>query len=144
MAEYYFNLPPITTLTIPQQAALDDPAQIALSGGPGTGKSVVSVWRHISNHMSNPAKKSLLLTYTTTLKEYLKACCRSQNEDAAKMVATSLKSRDKIHKYKFAEKSLTKLKIWMKATIMVFCQMCHTELTIRRFFIQTTVVISRS
>lgn len=103
MAEYYFNLPPITTLTIPQQAALDDPAQIALSGGPGTGKSVVSLWRHISNHMSNPAKKSLLLTYTTTLKEYLKACCRSQNEDAAKMVATSLKSRDKIHKYKFAE-----------------------------------------
>lgn len=98
MAEYYFNLPPITTLTIPQQAALDDPAQIALSGGPGTGKSVVSLWRHISNHMSNPAKKSLLLTYTTTLKEYLKACCRSQNEDAAKMVATSLKSRDKIHK----------------------------------------------
>ena len=115
MAEYYFNLPPITALTIPQQAALDDPAQIALSGGPGTGKSVVSLWRHISNHMSNPAKKSLLLTYTTTLKEYLKACCRSQNEDAAKMV-----------------------------TIMVFCQMCHTELTIRRFFIQTTVVISRS
>ena len=57
MAEYYFNLPPITTLTIPQQAALDDPAQIALSGGPGTGKSVVSLWRHISNHMSNPAKK---------------------------------------------------------------------------------------
>lgn len=103
MAEYYFNLPPITALTIPQQAALDDPAQIALSGGPGTGKSVVSLWRHISNHMSNPAKKSLLLTYTTTLKEYLKACCRSQNEDAAKMVATSLKSRDKIHKYKFAE-----------------------------------------
>lgn len=103
MAGYYFNLPQITDLTIPQQAALDDSEQIALSGGPGTGKSVVSLWRHISNYMSNPAKRSLLLTYTTTLKEYLKACCRSQNEDAAKMVATSMKSLYKIHNYKFAE-----------------------------------------
>lgn len=103
MAGYYFNLPQITDLTIPQQAALDDPEQIALSGGPGTGKSVVSLWRHISNYMNNPTKRSLLLTYTTTLKEYLKACCRSQNEDAAKMVATSINSRYRIHNYKFAE-----------------------------------------
>ncbi|WP_165155002.1 3'-5' exonuclease [Parabacteroides sp. ZJ-118] len=103
MAGYYFNLPQITDLTIPQQAALDDLGQIALSGGPGTGKSVVSLWRHISNYISNPAKRSLLLTYTTTLKEYLKACCRSQNEDAAKMVATSINSRYKIHNCKFAE-----------------------------------------
>lgn len=103
MAGYYFNLPPITALTIPQQAALDDPAQIALSGGPGTGKSVVSLWRHISNYMSNPVKRSLLLTYTTTLKEYLKACCRNQNAAAAGMVATSLKSRNKIQHTRFAE-----------------------------------------
>lgn len=103
MAGYYFNLPPITALTIPQQAALDDPAQIALSGGPGTGKSVVSLWRHISNYMSNPTKRSLLLTYTTTLKEYLKACCRSQNVTAASMVETSLKSRYKIRNNRFAE-----------------------------------------
>ena len=53
--------------------------------------------------MNNPTKRSLLLTYTTTLKEYLKACCRSQNEDAAKMVATSINSRYRIHNYKFAE-----------------------------------------
>lgn len=103
MAEYYFNLPPITALTISQQAALDDPAQIALSGGPGTGKSVVSLWRHISNYMSNPTKRSLLLTYTTTLKEYLKACCRSQNVTAASMVETSLKSMYKIRNTRFAE-----------------------------------------
>lgn len=103
MAGYYFNLPQITDLTIPQQAALDDSEQIALSGGPGTGKSVVLLWRHISNYISNSAKRSLLLTYTTTLKEYLKACCRSQNEDAAKMIATSMKSQYKIHNYKFAE-----------------------------------------
>lgn len=103
MAGYYFNLPQITDLTIPQQAALDDSGQIALSGGPGTGKSVVSLWRHISNYISNPVKRSLLLTYTTTLKEYLKACCRSQNEEAAEMVATSIKSKHEIHTYKFTE-----------------------------------------
>ena len=39
MAGYYFNLPQITQLTIPQQAALNETKQIALSGGPGTGKS---------------------------------------------------------------------------------------------------------
>ena len=50
MAGYYFNLPQITQLTIPQQAALNETKQIALSGGPGTGKSVVSLWRHISNY----------------------------------------------------------------------------------------------
>lgn len=38
---YYFRLPPITQLTLSQQAALNETEQIALSGGPGTGKSVV-------------------------------------------------------------------------------------------------------
>ena len=103
MAGYYFNPPPITALTTSQQAALDDPAQIALSGGPGTGKSVVSFWRHISNYMSEPVKESLLLTYTTTLKEYLKACCKSKNAKAADKVATSLKSKYNIKHTRFAE-----------------------------------------
>ncbi|MDR1160723.1 MAG: hypothetical protein LBK45_00135, partial [Tannerellaceae bacterium] len=81
MAGYYFNLPQITQLTISQQAALNETNQIALSGGPGTGKSVVSLWRHISNYQRN--KKSLLLTYTTTLAKYLSACCITQNSNAA-------------------------------------------------------------
>ena len=69
MPGYYFNLPLITNLTTEQQAALNETEQIALSGGPGTGKSVVSMWRHISNH--SQGNRSLLLTYTTTLKRYL-------------------------------------------------------------------------
>lgn len=89
MAKYYFNLPPITQLTISQQAALYETKQIALSGGPGTGKSVVSLWRHISNFEKN--KRSLLLTYTTTLKMYLSECCNS--EIAADNVKTSLRGR---------------------------------------------------
>lgn len=91
MAGYYFNLPPITQLTIPQQAAVNETRPIALSGGPGTGKSVVSLWRHISNYQQG--KNSLLLTYTTTLKEYLKSCCRTQNLNAARNVGTSYRNR---------------------------------------------------
>ncbi|MBO4806549.1 MAG: ATP-binding domain-containing protein [Paludibacteraceae bacterium] len=91
MAGYYFNLPAITQLTIPQQAALNETRPIALSGGPGTGKSVVSLWRHISNYEKD--KRSLLLTYTTTLKQYLKACCEGKNTKAALNVGTSYRNR---------------------------------------------------
>ena len=91
MAGYYFNLPPITRLTIPQQAAVNETRPIALSGGPGTGKSVVSLWRHINKYENG--KRSLLLTYTTTLKQYLKSCCQTKNSQAAIKVGTSYKNR---------------------------------------------------
>ncbi|WP_181307523.1 3'-5' exonuclease [Rufibacter sp. XAAS-G3-1] len=65
-------------MTIEQQAVLNEPAAIAVSGGPGTGKSVVSLWRHIRNYgIGN--KKSLLLTYTVTLRTYLAASARSEH-----------------------------------------------------------------
>lgn len=86
MADYYFNFPPITSLTIPQQAALNEPNPIALSGGPGTGKSFVSLWRHISNHRRENPIKSQLLTFTTSLAYYLKASSGTQNETAATYV----------------------------------------------------------
>ena len=101
MAGYYFNLPQITQLTVPQQAALNETKQIALSGGPGTGKSVVSLWRHISNYQQS--KKSLLLTYTTTLSRYLSACCSTQSSAAAKNVGRSYKDRNRIMREKWAE-----------------------------------------
>jgi len=76
MAEYYFKLPQITDLKTPQQSALYETQQIALSGGPGTGKSVVSLWRHINNLRNK--KNSLLLTYTTTLKMYFIGACKNE------------------------------------------------------------------
>ena len=79
---YYFNLPVITQLTIDQQAAVDETGSLALSGGPGTGKSVVCLWRHIRNYATS-TKKSLLLTYTKTLEHYLKQSAISQNIDSA-------------------------------------------------------------
>lgn len=82
---YYFNLPLITELTIDQQRAVDETSPLALSGGPGTGKSVVCLWRHIRNH-STGVKNSLLLTYTKTLEHYLRASAISQDEDAAQNI----------------------------------------------------------
>jgi superfamily I DNA/RNA helicase len=78
---YYFNLPLITDLTPDQQRAVDETNPLALSGGPGTGKSVVGLWRHIRNH-STGVKNSLLLTYTKTLEHYLKASASTQNANA--------------------------------------------------------------
>ena len=101
MAGYYFSLPPITALTLEQQAALNETEHIAISGGPGTGKSVVSMWRHISNY--NQGKRSLLLTYTTTLKRYLEACCRGSNATAAQQVGTSLRNKYLVQTRSFSE-----------------------------------------
>lgn len=82
---YYFNLPLITELTTDQQRAVDETSPLALSGGPGTGKSVVSLWRHIRNH-STGLRNSLLLTYTKTLEHYLKASAITQNVNAGNCV----------------------------------------------------------
>lgn len=101
MPGYYFNLPPITVLTTAQQAAVNETEQIAVSGGPGTGKSVVSMWRHINNHRKG--HQSLLLTYTTTLKRYLEACCRGQNVSAAEQVGTSFRNKRLTQTRKFCE-----------------------------------------
>lgn len=86
MADYYFNFPAITSLTIAQQAALNEAGAIALTGGPGTGKSFVSLWRHISNHQRQNPIKSQLLTFTTSLAYYLKASSASQSKNAADYV----------------------------------------------------------
>lgn len=82
---YYLNLPLITALTLGQQSALNEPLAIAVTGGPGTGKSVVAVWRHVRNY--GLGKTSLLLTYTKTLERYLSLACGDQNVDAASNVA---------------------------------------------------------
>lgn len=86
---YYFNLPIITQLTSHQQAALDETSPIALGGGPGTGKSVVCLWRHIRNYATG-TKRSLLLTYTKTLEHYLKLSASTQNVDSATNIDRTL------------------------------------------------------
>lgn len=79
---YYFELPTFTQLTNNQRLALEEDDAIALSGGPGTGKTVVSLWRHIRNHELGQ-RDSLLLTYTKTLEFYLKSTASRQNYTAS-------------------------------------------------------------
>jgi DNA helicase IV len=90
MAEYYFKLPDFGDLTTTQQGAVLDDHAIALSGGPGTGKSVVSLWRHILNHQREISIESQLLTYTTSLALYLRKCCATKNVDASLFVDSSI------------------------------------------------------
>ncbi len=89
MPGFYFNLPPFDDLTPTQQEAVLDENAIALSGGPGTGKSVVSLWRHILNHQREEPVRSQLLTFTTSLALYLRRCCHTRNENASNYVDSS-------------------------------------------------------
>lgn len=82
---YYFELPQFTALTTNQRLALEEDEAIALTGGPGTGKTVVSLWRHIRNHELHNIN-SLLLTYTKTLEFYLKETAKVHDSDAAKNI----------------------------------------------------------
>ena len=73
---YYFKLPRITDLTPDQQLALGELDAISISGGAGTGKTVVSLWRHF-NIMQVLNKTSVLVTYTKTLGFYIQMCLNS-------------------------------------------------------------------
>ncbi len=86
---YYFNLPQVDLLTRDQQRAVDETDPIALSGGPGTGKTVVNLMRHIRNYDTG-RKRSLLVTYTKTLEFYLSKCAELENNEAAENVERTL------------------------------------------------------
>ncbi|MBS1685366.1 MAG: DUF2075 domain-containing protein [Bacteroidetes bacterium] len=86
---YFFRLPDYTELTTGQQAALNEPNAIAISGGPGTGKSVVSLWRHIRNYGIG-SKNSLLLTYSKTLTVYLASSAMEESPRAASATSSIL------------------------------------------------------
>lgn len=83
---YFFRLPEVHNLTPDQQQAVDETDCICMSGGPGTGKTVVNLWRHIRNYDLG-ATRSLLLTYTKTLEHYLRASAMPINEEAANNIS---------------------------------------------------------
>lgn len=82
---YHFELPAFTELTRNQRLALEENDAIALTGGPGTGKTVVSLWRHIRNYELNDIQ-SLLLTYTKTLEHYLIETAKTQDITASENI----------------------------------------------------------
>lgn len=95
MAEYYFNFPTIDKLTVPQQAALNEVNPIGLSGKPGTGKSLVLLWRHIRNHQRNI--RSQLLTFTNTLSYYLEHASSTVEQRASFNVRKTLTWINEMH-----------------------------------------------
>lgn len=66
---YYFKLPTYDDLNAKQRGAIRHIGAVGLTGGPGTGKSVVSVYRHINNYKNE--RRSLLLTYSRALHFFL-------------------------------------------------------------------------
>jgi len=86
---YFFKLPKMNDLNPVQQSAVDSIHPIKVIGGPGTGKSVVSLWRHLRNH-STGSKNSLLLTYTKTLEAFLAGSALGLNAGASKNISRTL------------------------------------------------------
>lgn len=82
---FYFRLPSYGDLTSEQRTLLLESGPLAIGGGPGTGKSVVSLWRHIMNYAQG-RRNSLLLTYTKSLEYYLKASAATENKEAAENI----------------------------------------------------------
>lgn len=78
---FYFKLPLYTDMTPSQMSVLDETEPVAITGGPGTGKSVVSLWRHIRNHAIGK-RKSTMITFTKTLEIYLASCAAAENVNA--------------------------------------------------------------
>lgn len=89
MSNYYFSIPTFEELNEIQQEAISDNNAIALSGGPGTGKSIVSLWRHLLNHSLESPIKSQLITHTKSLAFYLRSTCAEVSEEAAEFIDSS-------------------------------------------------------
>lgn len=82
-------------LTPNQRKAINEMGQVFIGGEPGTGKSVVSLYRHINNTKNN--KNSFLVTYTKSLTQYLQSTARTYNEKAANRI----KNVHRMFKYKY-------------------------------------------
>jgi len=82
--DYFFSLPKIIDLTIQQQSVLYEEDPVSLSGGAGTGKSVVSIYKHLQNYEKGTS--SILMTYTKSLQKYLFQSIKQINPEASKRV----------------------------------------------------------
>ena len=73
------KLPQIEELRNQQQDILKVINQIAIYGGAGTGKTLVSTWRHIINYREK-RETSFLITYTHTLTFFLEKFAQSEED----------------------------------------------------------------
>ena len=96
-----FKFPNQKQLTDEQQTILNEENQVAIFGGAGTGKTIVSIHRHIENWKKNI--KSFLITYTHTLTHYFEEVLPSQNLEASKNVDNIDNFLKRLEKGEFSE-----------------------------------------
>ena len=88
---FYYSLPRYEDLNLVQQTAVNYPDKITLHGGPGTGKSVVTLWRHLRRTDIN--NDTFLLTYSIPLSKFLISSAQRQkgiDSNASKRIFTTL------------------------------------------------------
>jgi superfamily I DNA/RNA helicase len=76
MPDFAFRLPPIVELTITQQIALDEPGPLLATGGPGSGKTVVSIFRFLND--ISQTRNALFFTYNRTLMSSIRGTLRQR------------------------------------------------------------------
>lgn len=81
MPDFRFNLPTLAQLTPDQQIALMSNAPIFVTGGPGSGKTVVSVRRLLRLIQANQTVK--LFTFNRTLMAAIRGLARSEDFDSS-------------------------------------------------------------
>src|SRR5947207_9128251 len=76
MPDFAFRLPPIGDLTFTQQIALDEPSPLLVTGGPGSGKTVVSIFRFLNEIVQT--RNALFFTYNRTLMSSIRGTLRQR------------------------------------------------------------------
>jgi len=79
------KLPEYKKLTEEQQEILNEKGAVSISGGAGTGKSILSIWKHILN-WEERGIKSFLITYTHSLTRYFELSIQDKNSEASKHI----------------------------------------------------------
>jgi superfamily I DNA/RNA helicase len=80
MPDFRFNLPTLGQMTPAQQIALMSNAPLLITGGPGSGKTVVSVRRLL--RLKAAKKRVKLFTFNRTLMAAIRGLAKSENFDS--------------------------------------------------------------
>ncbi len=78
MPDFRFRLPPIGELTNAQQIAYHDPGALMITGGPGSGKTVVSIYRFRRTMLND--QNGMFFTFNRTLMASVKGTFRQAAE----------------------------------------------------------------
>lgn len=90
------KLPIVGELTQQQQDILNEKGAVSISGGAGTGKTILSIWKHILNWEERDIK-SFLITYTHSLTRYFELSIKGESIEASKHIQNKDKFKHDKH-----------------------------------------------